>query len=903
MPPGRPPKNRERSPSTTPVPTSEQTDGSQLPTAQWEAMTDILNAIYDYRTEDGFDPSKLFHRKVNKRIIPEYYDTIKEPVALSTIKQKIHTRAYRDFKEFVRDFALITHNAQVFNVPDSGAFQDALIVKEQLEMQLQKLVKDGLISQEIAALPDLGEIPAYEHVSGADKDGEGDDDDDSGEDDGDDDDDEGGDEGDEGKKKRRRGRPSKRDTIEDGDGKRARGRPPKLLTPVEARIQAILKGIRKPKGLDGQLLIENFDRLPDKAAMPEYFMEIKHPMAYDSLKRKAKRKKYKSLEDFMADVNLIFNNAKSYNTDESQIYKDAVTLQIEAGRLYDEERAKPDETFADDEGKIPLPSGVYHNGEHYRVGDWIHLHNANDLTKPIPAQIYRIFRNSEGKPTVNVCWYYRPEQTIHRYDKHFYANEVVKTGRYRDHQVEEIEGKCFIMFYTRFFKGRPRGLPTGTEVYVCQTRYNEAQPQFNTIKTWASCLPDEVRDKDYEMDMFPQPQRAKKYPSPIAYLLRDDQKETDEYPKAQWGAEGAPPKIGAVHRIRSDKDSPPPEPTPPPSSRLPTSPPKPLPTPSQAYQSNPAARPDSRNAAMYTPARPQYPNSAATAIANQRGLSGQTPNYNPSTPQPGGSSSLRPPAQAHSPNPSTSYATPRPSLHHSSSSAGHAPAASMAPAPVNYRDPPAVEVYTLPDFANFSIPPEIRALYQRDAADRVLFFSTPPLLLGSEGLNAEETSAGDAVEKAANRLPSRHSARYLAEKAKRANETAAAAAATASKRNADAMDIDDATATISATASRHPAAKRTHSSSDDDKTLLLESLTNHLTTTLQSQNLSPQEKSLLLTLQQQARKKEALVEHHAKIRAQRIAGSDSSQDGLVVVGGGGGIGSLFRDDWDTRVGG
>jgi chromatin structure-remodeling complex subunit RSC1/2 len=227
----------------------------------------------------------------------------------------------------------------------------------------------------------------------------------------------------------------------------------------------------------------------------------------------------------------------------------------------------------------------------------------------------------------------------------------------------------------------------------------------------------------------------------------------------------------------------------------------------------------------------------------------------------------------------------------------------MAPAPVNYRDPPAVEVYTLPDFANFSIPPEIRALYQRDAADRVLFFSTPPLLLGSEGLNAEETSARDAVEKAANRLPSRHSARYLAEKAKRANATAAAAAATASKRNADAMDIDDATATISATASRHPAAKRTHSPSDDDKTLLLQSLTNHLTTTLQSQNLSPQEKSLLHTSQQQARKKEALVEHHARIRAQRIAGSDNSQDGLVVVGGGGGIGSFFRDDWDTRVGG
>ncbi len=34
----------------------------------------------------GYDPSKVFHRKVNKRVLPTYYDVIKEPMALSTIK-------------------------------------------------------------------------------------------------------------------------------------------------------------------------------------------------------------------------------------------------------------------------------------------------------------------------------------------------------------------------------------------------------------------------------------------------------------------------------------------------------------------------------------------------------------------------------------------------------------------------------------------------------------------------------------------------------------------------------------------------------------------------------------------------------------------------------------------------
>ena len=44
--------------------------------------------------------------------------------------------------------------------------------------------------------------------------------------------------------------------------------------------------------------------------------------------RKQKRKKYHSVDHFMRDVDTMFNNAKSYNTDESQIYKEAAHLQV-----------------------------------------------------------------------------------------------------------------------------------------------------------------------------------------------------------------------------------------------------------------------------------------------------------------------------------------------------------------------------------------------------------------------------------------------------------------------------------------------------------------------------------------------------------------------------------------------
>lgn len=178
----------------------------------------------------------------------------------------------------------------------------------------------------------------------------------------------------------------------------------------------------------------------------------------------------------------------------------------------------------------------------------MHIRNPNDLAKPIVAQVYRTWQDRSGQRWINACWYYRPEQTVHRYEKHFFEHEVVKTGQYRDHQIEDVIERCFVMFITRFPKGRPRGFPKDKSVYVCESRYNEEKFRFAKIKTWASCVPDEVRERDYEMDMFDQPRRMRKVSSPIKHLLREDAKESDPLPKPTWGSSNAPPIVGAVHR-------------------------------------------------------------------------------------------------------------------------------------------------------------------------------------------------------------------------------------------------------------------------------------------------------------------------------------------------------------------
>ncbi|KAJ4348361.1 uncharacterized protein N0V89_009735 [Didymosphaeria variabile] len=775
-----------RAESDTPMPTTEFAhDGatSTVTDKEWKGMTDVLTNVYALRTDDGYDPTKLFQRKVNKRALPDYYEVIKEPMALSEIKKKVAQQEYKSFVEFVHDFALIPHNAQVYNRQDSQAYVDALEVKKALEQELKKLVDTKIVTEEVTKLPYLGEIPEQdpllpEEEEEEEEDDEEDLDEELEEVDVDDDDDD-----DEGKRRKRRGprstaaitkresgRGAKDEAKEDPESRKKRGRPPRVDTPMEARIKAIMKAIRKPRNSQNKLMVSAFERVPDKAVMPEYHAEIKSPMAMDVLKRKLKRKKYNSVDHFMQDVELMFENAKQYNEEDSQIYKDAVHLQKESRKVAAQEKAKDDSEFVMEEGRIPMPNGILHNGELWKVGDWVHIQNANDLTKPIVAQIYRTWQDAEGAKWVNACWYYRPEQTVHRFDRHFLENEVVKTGQYRDHPIDEVVDRCFVMFVTRYNKGRPRDFPTDKEIYVCEARYNEENHKLNKIKTWASCLPDEVRDKDYVMDLFDAPRKLKKVPSPIAYLLKDEQKETDDLPKPEWGADNAPPKIGAVHRRpRDPKDSPPPEPTPSPPPQPPPAPVMPtpsIPTPQMngygdTRQQYPLAAAPSPSP-MPAPT-PQLPHMASVYSATPQTYHthSQSPapiSYQP-VPQSTGYQAITPSLPLSTPQPPAAipqYATPRPAPSYQQPV--------MQQPPGGYRAPQPVEVYVLPDHANASIPADVREQFQRDEQGRVLFFTAPPA--NDPGLVKGE---GQALG---------HSARYIAMRAKRDVQRAA-------KRKAD----------------------------------------------------------------------------------------------------------------------
>jgi chromatin structure-remodeling complex subunit RSC1/2 len=502
------------------------------------------------------------------------------------LQTSLNNNRYTSVKKFIQDVAQITYNARLFNRKDSDIYSDALTVDNYLKESIEKLRALGQFTKEDLEYPDLGPLPEGSEGEEEEEEEQAEEEEDDDEEDEEEDEEEEEDEDDDDEDRRRssskRGRPPRvvraykkqkkepktaAETIQSLEDKRKkRGRPPTVDKPHEHRIKAILRGVRKTKEPETmRLLYPAFEKLPDPKLYPQYYQEVQTPMALDTIRKNIKRRKYQSVDAFIADMNIMFDNAKMLNPEGTQIYKDTLALQKTMVRITQDELAKPDSVYQDPDSsskvaRLPLDN-VEHNGEIYRVGDWVHIKNGNEGQKPTVGQIFRIWQSADGQRWVNACWYYRPEQTVHRFDKLFFENEVVKSGQYRDHLVDEIIEKCYVMFFTRYQRGRPKGIGNKS-VYCCESRYNEHEKTFNKIRTWKACIPDEVRSTDYAMDLFERQRPLRRVISPIKHLLPANAKEDDPKPEPKIGVANAPPIVGGVYKRPYDPENPPEEPTP-----------------------------------------------------------------------------------------------------------------------------------------------------------------------------------------------------------------------------------------------------------------------------------------------------------------------------------------------------
>ncbi|CAG7854168.1 SubName: Full=Related to RSC complex protein-Laccaria bicolor {ECO:0000313/EMBL:CCA74147.1} [Serendipita indica DSM 11827] len=84
--------------------------------------------------------------------------------------------------------------------------------------------------------------------------------------------------------------------------------------------------VRNYTDAEGNELAVDFLKLISKKLYPDYYKVIARPMALDMVKSRLELDGYPSLESVMADMELIFENAKQYNVEGSAIYRNAEDL-------------------------------------------------------------------------------------------------------------------------------------------------------------------------------------------------------------------------------------------------------------------------------------------------------------------------------------------------------------------------------------------------------------------------------------------------------------------------------------------------------------------------------------------------------------------------------------------------
>ncbi|KAG8740913.1 hypothetical protein FRC10_003572 [Ceratobasidium sp. 414] len=96
----------------------------------------------------------------------------------------------------------------------------------------------------------------------------------------------------------------------------------------------LLETLKKATNGSGIHLATEFIRLPNRRQYPDYYVQIKQPIAFDDIRVKLDEKRYASFEGVKADFDLCFSNAKRYNLKNSDIWNAARDLQRLATSTY-----------------------------------------------------------------------------------------------------------------------------------------------------------------------------------------------------------------------------------------------------------------------------------------------------------------------------------------------------------------------------------------------------------------------------------------------------------------------------------------------------------------------------------------------------------------------------------------
>ncbi len=99
-----------------------------------ELIEDIIDSCIK------FDLTKIFHQAVKKKEYPDYYDIIKNPIDLGSMKNKTKRNEYKTISQFISDLELMVVNSSMYN----GESHDVTLQSHKIRaLAMNKLSEHG----------------------------------------------------------------------------------------------------------------------------------------------------------------------------------------------------------------------------------------------------------------------------------------------------------------------------------------------------------------------------------------------------------------------------------------------------------------------------------------------------------------------------------------------------------------------------------------------------------------------------------------------------------------------------------------------------------------------------------------------------------------------------------------
>ncbi|GAM85380.1 hypothetical protein ANO11243_033870 [Dothideomycetidae sp. 11243] len=129
-------RNRKRKADSTAENGSTPSKRQKVPEETVESVTTlglkVVEAMKNAKDKTGRNIADLFHDLPRKKEVPDYYDVIKLPIAISTVERKLRNNEYTSLIQVESDFKRMVANAKLYNNDGSEVYTDAERVRKML---------------------------------------------------------------------------------------------------------------------------------------------------------------------------------------------------------------------------------------------------------------------------------------------------------------------------------------------------------------------------------------------------------------------------------------------------------------------------------------------------------------------------------------------------------------------------------------------------------------------------------------------------------------------------------------------------------------------------------------------------------------------------------------------------